>query len=409
VSFLGVLSCYRVLSSGSSRENLRQGWQKFIDHIRENRRSFALSFLVFWTIYILLYSSFFTNWKGVLDGLHLPIKFSVSHHLQPAGWEGPFSYYLYLFIIYEIPVVIFVFYGLFRQLVRGPVSGCVFLGAFGLTCVLASYLNQDLPKRFVPFLYIDKTGSVVIALYALFIGLWATFSYFKEGRTFRAFIVYWSTLSFVGYSSFGIKTPWLFIHLLLPQVFLAAVFFGDFWESEFRHRHKVLTTAFIVLLVVLSLHNSILLNYYHAADARERLVASQTSPEILRIVKLIDDVAFRLGTGYDTPIAVQDIAAWPMAWYLRNYRNWYHPGAIEERDKDKVIIIGDWNDRDKFRKLLMPDYAEIQCPLRSWWIPDTKDPNLQKLWRYFLYREVFGLNGNTDAAVYVRKDVLPTL
>ena len=407
VSFLGVLLCYKTLSSDDSRSSLRRNWQGFVDQIRKNRWPFALSLVVFWTINILLYSSFFTNWGPVLEGLYLPIKSSLGWHTQPRVWKAPFSYYLPLLVIYEIPIVVLVFYGLFRKLARKALSRCIFLGTFGLICVLASYLNQNLPKGLVPFIHVDTTGHVVIALYALIIGLWATFSYFKEGRTFRAFIVYWSTLAFVGYSSFGVKTPWFFIHILLPQVFLAAMFFGDFIESRFRRNHKILAGAFIVLLAILMLHNSILLNYYHAADARERLVVSQTSPEVVRIVKLIDDVAFRLGTGYDTPIAVQEIAAWPMAWYLRNYRNWYHPGTIGSKDRDKVIIIGDWKDRDKLRKVLLPDYMEIRCPLRSWWTPDTKDLNIQKLWRYFLYRKVFGPNGHVNLAVYVKNDKLP--
>lgn len=408
VSFLVLLLVYRMLESGGAEPTLHAKWRAIIHHVRENRWPFALSFLMFWTIYILLYSSFFTNPGGVLDGLYRQsIKFWFSQHVQPGGWEAPFPFYLPLLIIYEIPVVVFVFYGLYRHLARGVVSRRVFLGAFGLTCILASYLNQDFPQGLLPVVHIDKTGHLVIALYALGVGLWATLSYLKEGKTFRAFVVHWSALSFVGYSSIWPKAPWFFVHILLPQVFLAAIFFGDFWESGFRCRRQTLATIFIVLLVALMVHNTVLLNYYNASDPKERMVTAQTSPEVLKLLKLIDDVTFRLGTGYDTPMAVKEAAAWPMGWYLRKYKNWYHPGDLAASDKGKAIIIGDWNERETLRKLLMPDYVELWFPHRSWCIPDAKDLTFQKLWRYFMYREAFNSIVYSYVVVYIRRDALP--
>lgn len=408
VSFLGILLSYRTLKPNGSESTIRVRWRAFVRRLRENRWPFALGFLIFWVIYILLYSSFFTNPGGVLDGLYRQsLKFWFGQHAQPGWWVAPFSFYLSLLVIYEVPVVIFIFYGLYRQLARGTVSKVIFLGAFGLTCILAWYLNQDLPKGVIPVVHIDKAGHIAIAFYALGIGLWATLSYLKEERTFRAFIVYWSALSFVGYSFIGTKAPWFFIHVLLPQVFLTALFFGDFWESEFRSRHKTLTMVFIVLLTVLTIHNTVLLNYRNASDSRERMVTAQTRPEFSRLLRLIDDVAFRLGTGYDTPMAVKEVAAWPMGWYLRNYRNWYHPGDITVADKGKAIIIGDWNERETLGKLLMPDYVELQFPHRSWCILDAKDLTPQKVWRYFMYREPFNSIVHSYLAVYVRRDLVP--
>ncbi len=409
VSFLGILLGYRTLKSRGSEATIRVRWQAFVRRLRENRWPFALGFLIFWAIYILLYSSFWANPGGVLDGLYRrSVLFWFGQHVQPGGWEAPFSFYLPLLIIYEIPVVIFIFYGLHRHLARGIASKIVFWGAFGLTCVFASYLNQDFPQGVLPVVHIEKTGHLVIALYALGVGLWATLAYLKEGRTFRAFVVYWSALSFVGYSSIWVKAPWFFVHVLFPMIFLAGLFFGDFWESEFRRRHKTLAAVFIVLLTVLTVHNTVLLNYRNASDPRERMVTAQTSPEVSRLLRLIDDVVFRLGTGYDTPMAVKEVAAWPMGWYLRNYRNWYHPGDITVADKGKAIIIGDWNEREALRKLLIPDYVEMQFPHRGWCIPDAKDLTFQKIWRYFVYREPFNSIVHAYLAVYVRRDLMPT-
>ena len=193
LSFFVVFFLYYVQSSRGSESKIRVGWQKLRDQIRVNKWLFVLGLTIFWVIFIVQYSSFFLNWGGVLEGLYLPIKFSIGYHHQPVGWEGPFSYYLPLFLIYELPVIVFVFYGLFNQLARGGLSRSVFLGSLGLTCFVAFYVNDDL-AWIVPFIQVDKAGHLAIALYALFIGLWATFSYFKEGRTFRAFMVFWARI-----------------------------------------------------------------------------------------------------------------------------------------------------------------------------------------------------------------------
>jgi uncharacterized protein (TIGR03663 family) len=408
VSFLGLLLVYRTLKPNGSETAIRARWQAFVRRLRENRWPFALGFLIFWAVYILLYSSFLTHPGGVLDGLYRKsVLFWFGQHVQPGGWEAPFSFYLPLLIIYEAPVVIFIFYGLYRHLARGIASRIIFLSSFGLTCILALSLNQDLPQGVLPVVHIEKMGHLVIALYALGVGFWATFAYLKEGRTFRAFVVYWSALSFAGYSSIWVKAPWFFVHVLFPMIFLAALSFGDFWESEFRGRHKALTAVFIVLLAALTVHNTVLLNYRNASDPRERMVTAQTSPEFSRLLKLIDDVVFRLGTGYDTPMAVKEVAAWPMGWYLRSYRNWYHPGDITVADKGKAIIIGDWNERETLRKLLIPDYVEMQFPHRGWCIPDAKDLTFQKIWRYFVHREPFNSIVHAYLAVYVRRDLAP--
>ncbi len=407
VSFLGILVMHRILSLGST---LRGEWRKIVCHIRENQRPFALSLIIFWAIYILLYSSFFSNSGGILDGLYRKsLTFWFDQHLQPRGWEAPFSFYLPLLALYELPVAILLFWGFFRQLTKGLISKTVFLGGFGLVCVLAFYLNQEFPRGLLPVVYVDQTGHAVIALYALVIGFWSTLSYLKQGRRFRAFLVYWTVLSFVGYSSIRVKAPWFFIHVLLPQIFLAAVFFGDFWESQFRVRYKRLANAMIALLAVITIHHTILLNYYHAWDPRERMVTAQTLPDYIRLQNLIGDLAFRTATGYDMPMAVQEPAAWPMAWYLRDYKNWYHPQEIEARDKDKYIIIGDWNDKEKLRAVLGSDYVETWFPHRGWYIADTKDLTAQKIWRWFLYHEPFNSITYSFLAVYIKKDLLANL
>jgi uncharacterized protein (TIGR03663 family) len=407
LSFLGILVVHRILASEST---LRGEWRRIVRHVGENRKPFALGLVLFWAIFILLFSSFFSNPGGILDGLYRKsLTFWVDQHYQPKGWEAPFSFYLPLLALYELPVAIFLFCGFFGQLTKGWVSRLVFLGVFGLVCFLAISLHREFPRGLLPVVYFDQTGHAVIALYALVIGSWSVWRYLKQGRGFRAFLVYWTVLSFVGYSSIRIKAPWFFIHLLLPQVLLAAAFFGDFWESPFRVRHRRFGHALAALLTVITIHHTVLLNYYRAWDPRERMVTAQTLPDYLRLQSLIGDLAFRTATGYDMPIAVQEPAAWPMAWYLREYKNWYHFGDIEARDRDKIIVIGDWNDRDKIRNALGPDYVETWFPHRGWYLMDTKDMTVQKAWRWFLHHEPFNSITYSFLAVYIRKDLLANL
>ncbi|MCW5848676.1 MAG: TIGR03663 family protein [Anaerolineae bacterium] len=145
-----------------------------------DRRRWPVMAAIFYAISVLLYTTFFTNRNGLATGY----LGSLGYWLEQQGVERgsqPIYYYAFLSPIYEfLPLwfglAAFIYY-LFRPEVRTLRGG--------------SFLSRTL---FVPLL------------------------------------MWWSFLSFIGFSVAGERMPWLLYYIALPLCFLAGRFVGDFFE-----------------------------------------------------------------------------------------------------------------------------------------------------------------------------------
>ena len=151
-----------------------------------------------------------------------------------------------------------------------------------------------------------------------------------------------------------------------------------------------------------TLHTTILLNYYNRANPVERMVYTQTSTDILKMLDVVQDIQFGLGSeeAKKPIIAVQGDAVWPLAWYLRDYEGWYYPGDLHTAQRPMVVI--DWEKREEYQDIFADDYQEIRVKLREWWIPGPEG-SFTDWWKYFLYRKVYNPTGSSDIIFYVRR------
>ncbi|MDH3327736.1 MAG: TIGR03663 family protein [Desulfobulbaceae bacterium] len=108
--------------------------------------------------YTALYSSFFSNWKGIADGLVQTVSYWWGQQMEPRI-PGPFYYYLPRLLLHE------------------------------------------------PVFYL-----VVPAV------IWAGV---RKVRPFDLFLAYWTLAAFIVYSFAQEKVPWLLLHILLPMTLLS--------------------------------------------------------------------------------------------------------------------------------------------------------------------------------------------
>ncbi|MBD3307472.1 TIGR03663 family protein, partial [candidate division KSB3 bacterium] len=365
-------------------------------------------FLFFW-IYLLLYTSFFSNPGGFLDGLYRKslTYWWNQHSIQRI--KGPFHYYVPFFVLYELPVVLVVLGGLLYKISRTLNSLILAAWATVFSAVLVMLYGRRLLPLWFMWFHMEIVADLILTLYVLFIGLWATVVLLQQRETLTAFFTYWSAMGFLIYSYAGEKVPWLFLHIMLPMFVLAGIFLRQFliarpWRRARRGAKFLKSLAIVVGLLfgLYTLHVTILLNYYNRANPVERMVYTQTSTDILKMLEVIRDGAFALGAEEaDKPIiAVRGNAVWPLAWYLREHDGWYHPGDLDEVQRPFIVI--DWEQRDEYREIFEEQYQEIRVKLREWWIPRS-NASLKDWWRYMMYREVFNPTGSSDIAFYVRK------
>ncbi|MFQ5988252.1 MAG: hypothetical protein ACE5H6_05335, partial [Dehalococcoidia bacterium] len=121
--------------------------------LRWNVRRWLLSALIFYGIFALLYTTFFTNISGFVSGIWGSMEYWMAQQEVARGGQ-PWYYYILLSSFYE----------------------------------------------FLPLIF-----ASIGAIY-----------YTVRGNLFSRFLVYWAALSLILYSLFGEKMPWLSLHIALP-------------------------------------------------------------------------------------------------------------------------------------------------------------------------------------------------
>ena len=211
--------------------------------------------IVFLVIYVLLYSSFFTNFpRGLLDSMAtftLWIQHGESTQVQPV-----YQYLAWMFPI-ELPI-----------LVLGTIGGLV--------------------------VAITEHRRVLVV-----IGLWAL------GIT-------------AAYSLITYKTPWIATNMLLPLALLGGYAMQRLWDVRRLRLAVPLVVAAATLFSAYRAVDLNFVHYDTDSPAYP-YVYVHSSRDMLALVDEIETVADRAGTGKDTSIIFVSPDYWPLPWYFRDY------------------------------------------------------------------------------------------
>ncbi|MBN1991731.1 MAG: TIGR03663 family protein [Anaerolineae bacterium] len=370
-------------------------------------------------IFVLLYTTFFSNIGGLATGTYGALHYWLSQQEVERGSQ-PWYYYLFLVPMYEfLPVLI------------------------GLGGSLA-YLFR--PRGF-PAHTNSETAQPADASSPR--AIWPS-----DGGTFAAFVIYWTLLAVVIYSWAGEKMPWLSVHLTLPFVFLAAhviqTVLRRFNWSEARQKGGLilgggllltiptlialftaepfqgqsindiqetfqfflalivllglavvvwyysvrmglgaaLRIAFVTLLLVLSLLTirfAWMFNYINYDYVNEVMVYAHASPDVKLVLNQIDDISRRTVGDKQIKVAYDNDSTWPLEWYMRQYPNraYYGENPTREALDSPIVIVGSANE-SKAKPFLGDRYTRYRYRLVWWPIEDYKDQTLTKLWQNYV-------------------------
>ncbi|MBI2303276.1 MAG: TIGR03663 family protein [Chloroflexi bacterium] len=386
-----------------------------------DRRRWLISALIFYSIYVLLYTTFFTNPTGLATGVWGSLDYwLVQHGVQRGG--QPWYYYLVLLPIYE----------------------------------------------FLPL----ALAAVAVVYYTI-----------KRER-FGIFLAYWVALAFLLYSVAGEKMPWLVLHLALPLILLGGRLAGEllsciFWGA-FSPRYgffilalvlfplslkpwllgesggvptfvawAAISTFILGVLVYLayqmgwrtglawvgvvtmavaglfSLRAAIQASFYHGDTPVEMLVYTQTSPDVTQVLARIQELARQREAEGPLKVTVDatDGFSWPWAWYLRDMENVGYPTLTSpNRPPEADVLLVHANNYSAIAPYLDQYGPPLRLRLR-WWFPEetyrsltpqglyqalTTPANWSRWWDYFLYRKLSKPLGSVDAYALFPKDFAPT-
>jgi predicted membrane-bound mannosyltransferase len=341
-----------------------------------NRRVWLRYAAVFYGVWMILYTTFFTNIVGIGSGMWQSLGYWLVQQDVNRG-DQPWYYYLVIIPIYEL----------------------------------------------LPFLF----SLVAIVYYAV------------RGNSFTRFLVYWTVLTFVLYSVAGEKMPWLVVNIALPMIVLSGRLIGDMiqavpWRSVWRagglylvpmtalllylllrlllyriEREnfmnflefwallaialtviglgihlllrsgvssglRVVALSFALVLLVFAVRAGWQASYINGDVPTEMLVYAQDSGDVPRIMDELMAVAQRTGEGEDLHLTVDKDIYWGMVWYLRNFKtvDYADMSSVTEAPEGSVLLISDGN------KQRVAQYARNYAPaeefLYLWWPAEGYKP-----------------------------------
>ncbi len=308
---------------------------------------FLFALAAFALVFTVLFTTFFSNPHGLIDGMFKSITYWIQQHDVKRGGQ-PWFYYVELLPAYEPLAVIF--------------------GLAGMALTFVKLRNR-----------------------------------------FTLFVCWYFPLSLLIYSWAGEKMPWLLMQVLLPLLILAAIALSRLWLAP-RTLLRGLGLGLAGVLGLYMIHAMSMLTFQNPANPVEMLVYVQTSWDVETAVGEIKDLQRRYantGAGdLRVDIDSNDGSDWPWAWYFRDAKGVQFPNMSQATYVPQApVVVVTAGSNDRVAPLLV-GYVSRHYKMREWWIPEPRVPaDFGKWWKWLLWREPWSPMGSWDVNLYVRQDV----
>ncbi len=379
---------------------------------------------IFYIIWILLYTTFLTNFAGVKSGIWQALGYWIVQQGEARG-NQPWYYYFLLTSVYEfLPFLLGIVAAIYY--IRKRDTFGVFLAFWSLmTFALYTIASEKMPWLLVnialPFIIMTgKFMSEVVSKIA-----WRDMA--REGRyllllgvpVFAALL--WSL---VIYSSSGSVLQDILIQAVAVLVLAGLLALGVYMYRRIG-RTQFLTVSALglaALLLALSVRAGVVAAYQNGDIPVELIVYTQTSPDVTRLLSAFDET----GAGTEMPVEIDATSgfSWPWAWYFRDATNVQYPmhneNSFNTSRDDRVLVVHStnqsWADTG-----LSEVYLDGERIRHRWWFPEHTYRGLtpgrlvsglldRSAWRgtmnYWLNRDgVYDILGSEDSYVYFNANV----
>jgi uncharacterized protein (TIGR03663 family) len=281
------------------------GVRALIDQMGGMPRLYAnlgVALIVFVALYVLFYTSFFTNSKGFTDSLQtfaIWSKTGKEAHVHP-----PTTYVLWLL----------------RQ-----ESTLLFIGALGAAITVLRPKNA----------------------FALFCALWAF-----------GLIAAYSLISY--------KTPWLVLNFIVPLAIVAGYALQAIYEMLNQLTETALVSWSLpgmILVVALGVagYQTFDLNFVNYDNDKEYYVYvyAHTTRSTLALVNEVERIA-KENSGNSTGITIVSPDYWPLPWYFRNFTRVGYYGRMAAASEP--LVIANANQKDEVETNYGQFYEQVNGP-----------------------------------------------
>jgi len=271
------------------------------------RREALLAAAVFGAVYVLFFTTLFSNPVGLVDSVRAYLPWAEKGVEGGTGHEKPWTYFPEL------------------------------LQAFEATAVLCALGGGVLAFR--------RREPV------------------DEMTRFGRFCAVWAASQVVAYSLIPYKTPWLILNMIVPAALTAGVLFR---EAAARHLPLPARGALVSVLVLglgWSAWRAADVSFRRYDDGSLGLVYADTNRQIWDLLAFVRAAARRAPHPADVSLAAFFTGRWPLPWYLRDLRHSQWDQKVEKLPTED-IVLADPQQEASLRPLAARGYRRRQFLLR---------------------------------------------
>ena len=360
--------------------------------------------LIFFGLYILFFTTFFTNTVGILTGIVGSLGHWVSQQDVARGGQP-----IYYFALIEIPIYEFLgaagtllafIYGIKRKSFwskvpsgssQAEISTLLPIPAIFIYFAIISLISYSLAGEKMPWLTVHIVFSMLLAA-GWFVEQLFNHLNKQKGNNKEEAIRFLLTLTFVllfcmivvqlwgnhaplqGKSTQSLQDTNHFIFLFLAAGVCAYFLFfhkRDLFKSK-RFWLNVCLALFLIMAVITtrSAYRASFINYDYPL---EYLVYAHASDGPKIVLDQIEEISRRLTGGLDIKVAYDNHGLYPYWWYLRNYPNKivYLEEPTRTLEEADLIIAGS----DKYDKIdaivrdnfYVYEYTRLWWPMQDYW------------------------------------------
>ena len=396
-----------------------------------NQKVWLIAAGIFYLIWVLAFSTFFTNIGGIESGMWRGLGYWIAQQDVARG-NQPWYYYFVITPLYEfLPLALAVAAAIYYWVKKRTDAFTLFLLYWcGMTLLLFTIASEKMP-----WLLVNITLPLIV-LGGKFLGEvvssveWRSVAKMEglltvAGVPILMVAVVVLALAGTGGSGNGIVVA------AAAGLSVAALLGGGVYFARRIGTAQMVKIAAIsgaLVLMLLTVRASTVAAYNHGDVPVEMLVYTQTSPDIRRLAVEISRADGYEGEDNGISIAVDDTSGftWPWAWYLRD-SDQYHASyrgidgeAVESGAPSAEVLLVHSNNEDEVSPSLEGLYTEGQRIRHRWWFPEHTYRELtperlaswlvnRETWRsvmeYWLFREGVRHNiGSEDAYVFFSPD-----
>jgi predicted membrane-bound mannosyltransferase len=435
-------------------------------------RRWLAALLIFLAIYAVFFTAFFTNIIGSVSGVAGSLLYWLAQHNVERGGQ-PQHYYLFMLGVYEPLLLIFGGLGLVlvaRDLRRHGAATpfpALFLAWWAIAALgIYTWAGEKMPwltiHISVPFTLLAAWAAQRIiwsdrrareaqeaadeaALLAAVdapspsrpLALSPSWSPWAVVGTLFAAIVGLTFVLMTAVVSLGdqaaiVIAPWIVIGGALLLVALLTVGAGLRWG--WGHSAAMLAVCVGVAVGFYTARSAVRLAYANPDVPVEMMVYTQTSPDVARVVRRLEEASLRRGGQLDMPVIYDNETVW--SWYLRDFtaaqRNSGRLDAPPDENVMAVLLLQENLDANPENRALLDGFVIQRYPLR-WWFPEDRVYRLNpgwrdgplesasllgqllrapldrevgaRWWRFLIFRDLGAPLGSTDFVVAVRPEL----